>query len=212
MLRLNIIVILLVVTGVLSLGRGGYIAAKAELAQYLIKTSWQQSLASHKAVKPWSWADTWPVARITATKYKVDLIVLAGDSGRTLAFGPGYRFGTTIPGDNGNSIISAHRDTHFKFLQYLVFGDELLLQNQTGQVHRFRVVDTQIVDVDNATIPIDYDESVLTLVTCYPFNNYPFNNSVPGGRLRYLVTLVETSNFRITTALPTFLHRKSQQT
>jgi len=178
--------ILLAVVGLFYLGCGGYIFAKAELAQHLIQTSWQQSLIDHKQIKPWSWADTWPVARIIAPKYQVDLIVLAGDSGRTLAFGPGHRFGTTIPGHSGNSIVSAHRDTHFKFLQYVTLGDEIIVQNQDSRLQVFKVVDTKIVDIDSANIQVDYTEPVLTLVTCYPFRK-----SIPGGRLRYLVTLVE---------------------
>jgi len=182
----SIVIILLAIAGILLIGRGGYIYAKAELAQYLIHTSWKQSLISHKEIKPWPWADTWPVARMIAPKYKVDLVVLSGDSGRTLAFGPGHRFGTTAPGDNGNSIVSAHRDTHFKFLQYLNIGDELVVQNQHAQIQYFQVVDTKVVDADKVSIPVDYNEPVLTLVTCYPFSK-----KSPGGSLRYLVTLVE---------------------
>jgi len=190
----SVFIILLAIAGILLIGRGGYIYAKAELAQYLIHTSWKQSLISNKEIKPWPWADTWPVARMMAPKYKVDLVVLSGDSGRTLAFGPGHRFGTTAPGDNGNSIVSAHRDTHFKFLQYLNIGDELVVQNHNAQIQYFQVVDTKVVDADKVSIPVDYSEPVLTLVTCYPFNK-----STPGGSLRYLVTLVEIKDKELIT-------------
>ena len=78
---------LLLAFGLWHLGQAGYIAAKAELAQYLMQRSWQQTLAGARAVKPWPWADTWPVARLTAAD--VDLFVLAGADGRALAFGPG---------------------------------------------------------------------------------------------------------------------------
>jgi len=181
--------LLIAVAGILSLAQGGYIYAKAELAQVLIQTAWQQSMTSGKQIKPWSWADTWPVARLVVAKFDIDLIILAGDSGRTLAFGPGHRFGTTLPGNKGNSIVSAHRDTHFKFLQDLTIGDEIIVQNQNARIQVFQVVDTQIVDAGSAVIPVEFNEPVLSLVTCYPFNA----NS-PGGSLRYLVTLVEVVN------------------
>ena len=85
-------------TALWHLGQASYIHAKAWLAQYLIRAAWERSLATGTTVKPWSWADTWPVARLVAPRQDADLYVLAGDSGRSLAFGPGHRFGTPAPG------------------------------------------------------------------------------------------------------------------
>ena len=70
-------------------GQGSYIHAKAKLAQSLIRGAWEKTLAGQKEVRPWPWADTWPVARLIVPRLKVDLFVLAGSSGRTMAFGPG---------------------------------------------------------------------------------------------------------------------------
>jgi sortase A len=163
-------------------GQGAYIYAKASLAQHLIHKSWEQTLNTKTPSKPWSWADTWPVARIMVPKYHVDYIVLAGSSGRTLAFGPGHQSSSVFPGGIGNSIISAHRDTHFKFLQRLQPGDEILVQNTRGNLKRFRVTEAQIVNSDRASLSLDYPEPLLTLVTCYPFDA-----TLPGGPLRYVV-------------------------
>src|SRR5207248_2826247 len=71
-------------------GHGAYIYAKAGLAQVLLRRAWERTLAGERDVKPWPWADTWPVARLTIPKAGTDSIVLAGASGRTLAFGPGH--------------------------------------------------------------------------------------------------------------------------
>jgi sortase A len=163
-------------------GQGAYIYVKAKLAQYLIHESWEQSLALGKDIKPWPWADTWPVARIIASKYNVDLIVLAGSSGRTLAFGPGHQDGSASPGYVGNSIISAHRDTHFQFLSRLQSGDELLVQNRSGEIKTFRVVERQIINSQRVSLSAEYPRPLLSLVTCYPFNAIR-----PGGPLRYIV-------------------------
>ena len=42
-----------------------------------------------RPVKPWSWADTWPVARIIVPRIGRSAIALAGASGQALAFGLG---------------------------------------------------------------------------------------------------------------------------
>ena len=43
-------------------GGAGYIHVKAMLAQTLLRDAWAQTLVDTQPVKPWPWADTWPVA------------------------------------------------------------------------------------------------------------------------------------------------------
>ncbi|MEO1226667.1 MAG: class GN sortase [Pseudomonadota bacterium] len=164
------------------LGEGVYIYAKATLAQFLLERAWAQTLDGDSEVRPWAWADTWPVARLTAPDHGVDLIVLQGASGRTMAFGPGHVSGTAAIGADGLALIGAHRDTHFRFLEHLRPGDALRLQTADGTVHDYRVDLTEIVDHRQATLPMIEGQSTVTLVTCYPFDTI-----VPGGPLRYLV-------------------------
>ena len=104
--------------GFWQLGQGAYIPAKAWLALELMQRAWVRAGNGESRATPWPWADTWPVARLTARSGAVDLIVLAGDSGRTLAFGPGHVSASAMPGDVGNAVIGGHRDTHFQFLQH----------------------------------------------------------------------------------------------
>lgn len=182
------VIALLVIVGGWQLGHGTYIYLKASVAQYLIHSSWESAIGNNTLKKPWPWADTWPVSRIIMPKYEVDVIVLAGDNGRTLAFGPGHRFGTAAPGKVGNSVISAHRDTHFSFLEKVVVGDRFMLQSIDGSIKQFRIVNTQIVDYRQAIIPTSYQNAVVTLVTCYPFDAIR-----PGSPLRYLVFAEEVA-------------------
>jgi sortase A len=114
--------------GIWLLGHGLWIYAKAELAQHLLQRAWARTLAGERAVKPWPWADTWPVARIRLPAHGIDLIVLDGVSGRTLAFGPGHMPGTPLPGRAGVTVIAGHRDTHFRFLRDVQAGDEILVE------------------------------------------------------------------------------------
>lgn len=182
----TIVVAIALVIGAWQFGQGIYIYAKAELAQYLLVSAWEESKQTQQPVKPWSWADTWPVARLTVPSHDIDLIVLAGDTGRTLAFGPGHNLASVTPGDTGNSIISAHRDTHFDFLKDVAAGVEFIVENQQGIKKVYVVSSTHVVDSRDAYISIDYDNAALTLVTCFPFDTI-----TTGGPLRFVVVAVE---------------------
>lgn len=175
------IVMTLATIGLWQLGAGIYIHAKAWLAQQLIESSWANTLAGEREVRPWPWADTWPIARLRIPEAHVDLYVLADASGRSLAFGPGYWNGSAAPGTAGNTIIAAHRDTHFRFLQHAVRGQEILLQTMDGREHRYRLIETRVLDSRHERILIEADRPTLTLLTCYPFDAV-----LPGGPLRYV--------------------------
>jgi sortase A len=108
--------------------------------------------------------------------------VLAGASGRTLAFGPGHLDGTAAPGRAGHTVLSGHRDTHFRFLEDLAPGSELRVQRPDGGWQSYRVVETRVIDTRRARLAPGDGRPALTLVTCYPFDAV-----VPGGPLRYLV-------------------------
>lgn len=165
--------------------QAGWIHAKAEFAQLLIESAWERTLARpDQAHKPWNWADTWPVARLQWQEGKAaeDLYVLAGASGSALAFGPGHVSETAVPGQ-GASVIAGHRDTHFAFLRDLAVGSELRVQDAAGRSVHYRVADLQVMDSSTEPLLIDPASNTLTLVTCYPFDA-----TVPGGPLRYVVT------------------------
>lgn len=160
----------------------GWIHAKAALAQVLLERAWTRTLADGGAHRPWAWADTAPVAKLTAPAQGIVQIVLAGDSGRTLAFGPGWAPASAVPGQPGTTIISGHRDTHFAWLQGLAIGDRLELDGREGR-RAYRVVATHIADSSRERIGVDHDADALLLVTCWPFDAV-----AAGGPLRYLVT------------------------
>ena len=168
--------------GIWQLGQGLWVYAKAGLAQHLQQRAWARTLAGESAVKPWPWADTWPVARLRVPAHGIDLIVLDGVSGRTLAFGPGHYPGSAMPGGAGVAIVSGHRDTHFRFLRHVKAGDEILVDTPGRPRARFRVRQTAVVDARTAVLASADDASGMVLVTCYPFDAVR-----PGGPLRYLV-------------------------
>lgn len=174
--------VILVFVGAFVFGQGAWIYAKGRLAQYLLQRAWRLSLEGDREVKPWPWADTWPVARLRIPDHGSDYIVLAGASGRTLAFGPGHLPGTALPGSSGNCVLSAHRDTQFRLLHELVPGELIEMADRHGKVHRYRVRETRVVDRRDTSVLLDGPEGQLTLITCYPFDAV-----IPGGPLRYVV-------------------------
>jgi sortase A len=164
------------------LGTAGWIHAKAHIAQHLLRRAWARTLAGEDRASPWPWADTWPVARLRVPAHGIDLIVLADVSGRTLAFGPGHAAATARPGTAGTAVLTGHRDTHFRFLERVRVGDELLVETAGRPEARFRVRETAVVDARLATVRRAVGAASLVLLTCYPFDAI-----VAGGPLRYAV-------------------------
>ena len=175
--------VVLAAVGMWELGHGIWIHAKAQLAQYLLQRAWERTLRGEAGAKPWPWADTWPVARLRVPAHGVDLIVLAGVSGRTLAFGPGYAPESAMLGTPGVAIVTAHRDTHFRFLERVRPGDEISVEAPARPPARFQVEELAVVDSRFAVIHADPRATALVLMTCYPFDAL-----VPGGPLRYVVS------------------------
>lgn len=182
-MRTQVIVILCIaMTGALLAGHGGYIYAKARLAQVLLDGAWMRTLHGEQHAKPWRWADTWPVAKVEFPRQQQSFIVLAGATGRTMAFGPGHVDGTAAPGDIGNCVISAHRDTQFAVLHDIDIGDDIVVETRSGASVRYRVRSIRVVKNRDTSVLRDSTDRRLTLLTCYPFNAV-----TPGGELRYAV-------------------------
>ncbi|MET0101142.1 MAG: class GN sortase [Sedimenticola sp.] len=160
---------------------GIYIGAKAAVAQLLLQQAWEETRDGNRQVPPWPWADTWPVARLRVARLEVDQVVLAGASGRTLAFGPGHLFGSARPGSGGNSVISGHRDTHFRFLEQLQRGDRMELLRPDGTTVTYAVYRRSVQHKDDLGV-LQKEDDQLTLITCYPFDAL-----VAGGDERYVV-------------------------
>lgn len=160
-----------------------WVPAKAVLAQELLASSWRQSKLDGAPHRPWPWADTHPVARIEQPRLGISQVVLAGDAGRPLAFGPGWAESSARPGNaDGTVVISGHRDTHFSWLRDLHDGDTVKLEHAGGE-RAYRVVGREVVDSRTHRLATDGEHS-LVLVTCWPFDA-----TAPRGPMRYLVTL-----------------------
>lgn len=173
---------ILLVAGLGLAGAGGWIHVKAWLAQYLVASAWARTVQDGGTHRPWPWADTYPVARLRAPEHGIEQFVLAGDSGRVLAFGPGWAPASAAPASAGRIIISGHRDTHFRWIENLRIGDHIELTGRAS-TRSYVVESSRVADARRERLALDEAAAELRLVTCWPFDAL-----APGGPWRYVIT------------------------
>lgn len=184
----------LIIIAIIQLGGSAKIAAKAWLSQYLISQAWSRTLLGEQRVRPWPWADTWPVAELSVPSLGVEQVVLSGDNGAALAFGPGMREYLDSGLDLDLTILSGHRDTHFSFLKDISLNDTFLLKGVGGQRRQYQVIDMKVVD-ENWSLPNVSEDvgRVVILATCYPLDAL-----VAGTDKRLLVFAVPVESAKLT--------------
>jgi sortase A len=179
------VLLAIALAGAALLAAGFWVPVKAELAQQLLNRAWAATRESGGAdrVRPWPWADTWPVARLHFASSAEPLTVLAGASGRNLAFGPALMDGSAELGSPGVSVIAGHRDTHFRALADLALGERFEIELPDGSSRAYEVAAIDVVDSSSSALRLDAAQSTIALVTCWPFDAL-----APGGTLRFVVT------------------------
>jgi sortase A len=86
------------------------------------------------------------------------------------------------------TVVSGHRDTHFKILKDIAIGDSIEVVTALGETVHYQVKTIEVVDSRVASIKTERSGQVLVLVTCYPFDSV-----MAGGPLRYVVTASSSS-------------------
>ncbi len=109
------------------------------------------------------------VGRIEITRLGLAAVVRHGDDASTLKVAVAHVPGTVRPGDRGNAVLAAHRDTFFRPLRNVQRGDEIVMTTPEGK-YVYRVTKTHVVSPADVWVMNNTPASVLTLVTCYPFN------------------------------------------
>jgi LPXTG-site transpeptidase (sortase) family protein len=111
-----------------------------------------------------------PVARLTIEAIGLDEIVLEGVGPVELNGGPGHFPGSVLPGGTGNSILSAHRDRHFRRVGELAVGAKLRTETRRGVVD-WVVTERRIVSKDTPSL-FEESKETLTLTTCWPLRYF----------------------------------------
>src|SRR5437660_12101197 len=91
---------------------------------------WQVSNASGVNRVP---AEANALTRILIPKIKLDAVITEGTSHRALSLGPGHLQESAVPGDIGNSVVAAHRDTFFRHTYELNAGDDVDVERHGKQ-------------------------------------------------------------------------------
>ena len=99
-------------------------------------------------------------------KPKDDAIVLEGVDDDELNGGPGHFPVSALPGDQGNAVVSAHRDRHFKRLGELQLGDTVVTETDTRRT-TWVVTNRRVIDKDAPAL-FHTPDATLTLTTCWP--------------------------------------------
>lgn len=176
------VIALIALAGLMLVGKGFYIKAKAEVSQVLLQRSFEAQLRGNPDGKPWPWADFQTAAEIDAPRLNRSAIVLEGASGEALAFGPAWLTTTPRPGDEGTAVIAAHRDTHFRWLKDVTPGDLLVVTRKDGRRFLFRAGEGRVARWDESGINAAASGHHLALATCWPFD------AVNQGPMRYIVS------------------------
>ncbi|EDN70411.1 Sortase family protein [Beggiatoa sp. PS] len=150
------------------INQGNEVYIQAWFAQGLLHTAWVRTQASGRQVKPWPWANTWPLARLSIPRLNVEKIVLSHASGGMSAFALGHSNSSVLPGELGNSVLNIHhRDIFFDFLKALKSGDMLVLESlRSGRWH-YQVSAIYITDKNDTSLLEPSLTRRLTLVSCY---------------------------------------------
>jgi len=163
--------------GILALGYSGFALIDAKLYQAYQARRFQQQLsdirpaiatAGSMSAVPVSVVRDGTLGRIEIARLGVTAMIMEGVDESTLRHAVGHVPGTPLPGRQGNVAIAGHRDTFFRGLRNVRHGDEITLTTLDGS-YRYRVDTTQLVRPEDTQVLNGSDDSILTLVTCYPF-------------------------------------------
>ncbi|MCY7855967.1 class D sortase [Bacillus sonorensis] len=103
-------------------------------------------------------------------RLKAELPIVEGTSADDLAKGVGHYKGSYYPEQNGQIVLSGHRDTVFRRTGELELGDKLQIELPYGRF-AYKIVKTKIVDQDDTSIiTLQNKKEELILTTCYPFS------------------------------------------
>jgi sortase A len=158
----------LIVIGIILLGYVGGQYWRMYRSQKNLVVEWQRqtdtvSVPGHTEIAP----PDQMLTRLVIPKIDMDAIVIEGASRRELSEGPGHMKETAQPGETGNAVITAHRDTFFRHIYELDKGDQIQVRRR-GRTFTYAVTGKRIVKPEDISVIKPTNDPQLTLITCYP--------------------------------------------
>ena len=129
------------------------------------------------------------LARFEIPRLQLTYALLEGTDNRTLDKSIGHVEGTGLPGETGNIGIAGHRNTHFRKVEWIRRGDEIVLITPKGRfryqvewARLFKTGDIEVLDISHGP--------AVTLITCFPFEY------VGAAPLRYVIRALPDNETR----------------
>jgi sortase A len=151
--------------GIAALGYAGYVVADAHAFQTIEQSKFESaspSEANYPAIAGGA------IGEVEIPRIGIDAMFVEGDSPKTLRRAVGHIAETALPGEQGNVVLTAHRDSFFRPLRNIRQGDAITVKTRAGQ-YEYLVDWTEVVLPSDIQILQPSSGNTLTLVTCFPF-------------------------------------------
>ncbi len=135
--------------------------------QHRLAKQWEQQNGTTTAPGEAKEAVADGLTKVTIPKINLDAVVVEGTGHKQLLLGPGHMTDTAAPGEIGNSVITAHRDTFFRHIYELNKGDQIEVR-RNGKLFTYEVTGKKVVQPEDMSVIRQSQDKRLTLITCYP--------------------------------------------
>ncbi len=137
----------------------------------LLHTAWVRTKANGHSIQPLPWTSTSLIARVSIPRLNIDQVVLANSNDSLGHFALQHLSNSTLPGEQGNSVMTVPPSEFYSFLSELRDGDMLIVESLwSGRTH-YQVAEIRIVGKTDITSLQPTSNRRLTLVSCYQCNN-----------------------------------------
>jgi len=109
------------------------------------------------------------IGRLVIPTLDLNVLIREGIDRKTLRRAAGHVPNTALPGQSGNVVLAAHRDTFFRPLRNIQEGDEIRVITAEGAI-RYQVNELMVVNPDYVSALEPTTQPTITLITCYPFD------------------------------------------
>jgi len=109
--------------------------------------------------------------KISIPSIEIEWIVNEGTDYATLRKGPGFYIPSTLPGEEGTTVVSGHRTTYgapFSRLDELKEGDKIIIETPGNEKFTYIVIDKKEVAPTDMNVLEKTDYPSLVLTTCTP--------------------------------------------
>ena len=159
---------LLLVAGFVILGFCGAEWFNSHLQQIRGNRELDHMLFDHSAAAKPTAPEGSLVGKVEIPTLHLSAVIFQGTNDNVLAKGVGHLDASALPGQPGNVVLAAHRDTFFRSLRNIRRGDVVRVTTPSG-VRTYAVDSTEVVNPTQISVMEPTPSPTLTLITCYPF-------------------------------------------